>query len=375
MHPEIQTYLGPKKESSYIVTLKNHVHKGTHLDWLSNHLPTCEVTHSYQPTFLNAYAGICDEVILNTLRQSPDVEYVFEDGIMEIKATVVEQTDAPWGIARLSQDDGLVFQTATDLSFTYRFDSAGAETVDVYVVDTGIRLDHEQFSGRAKWGKTFGKSPDLDDNGHGTHCAGTIAGSQFGVAKNANLIAVKVLDASGRGATSDIIAGMDWVVSESQSTGNPSVVNMSLGGGVSVPLDNAVASLTRFGVHVIVAAGNENQDAKNSSPARAPTAITVGASTINDVRADFSNFGSVVDIFAPGEAITSASNLDTTGSSVKRGTSMATPHVVGLIAYLINIGGNRAPASMKTFLSSLSVKNILADISPQTVNQLARNNV
>ncbi|PSS34005.1 hypothetical protein PHLCEN_2v1909 [Hermanssonia centrifuga] len=187
--------------------------------------------------------------------------------------------------------------------------------------------------------------------------SGTAAGSQFGVAKGANLIAVKVLSDSG-------VSGLNWVATQARSSGRPSIATMSLGGGASTSLDNAVAS---------VAAGNSNVDAGTTSPARAPSANTIGATTIADARASFSNFGSVVDLWAPGQNVISAWIGSTTATNNISGTSMATPHVAGLIAYLIGRDGNSSPAAMSTTLKNASVKNAISGIPSGTINDLARN--
>ncbi|KXN80636.1 Cuticle-degrading protease [Leucoagaricus sp. SymC.cos] len=241
------------------------------------------------------------------------------------------------------------------------------------LVSTSTLLIPSQFGGRARWGETFGPYADADGNGHGTHCSGTAAGSQFGVAKSANLIAVKVLSDAGSGAVSDIVSGLSFVQSSARSSGRPSVASMSLGGGASTALDSAVASLTGSGVHLSVAAGNDGADAGNTSPARAPSANTVGATTIADARASFSNFGSVVDVFAPGQNVISAWIGSTTATNNISGTSMATPHVAGLIAYLISVRGNMSPASMSTLLKSLSLKGVISGVPSGTLNDLVHN--
>jgi cerevisin len=250
-------------------------------------------------------------------------------------------------------------------------------------LDTGIYTGHSQFGGRARWGATFGGYANADGNGHGTHCAGTVGSSQYGVSKAVSLIAVKVLSDAGSGSTSDMyackltsismlrlidfqssfsVSGLNWVLTQARSSGRPSIVSMSLGGGAATALDNAVASLTSAGVHVAVAAGNSATDAGSTSPARAPSAVTVGATTISDTIASYSNYGSVVDIFAPGTGVTSTWIGSTTATNNISGTSMATPHVAGLIAYLISLNGNVSPATMSTNLKSLSTKNAISGI-------------
>ncbi|KAG5639229.1 hypothetical protein H0H81_005303 [Sphagnurus paluster] len=350
---EIQKFDG-QTSGKYIVKVKSGV---TRADLFSKLGLNTTVTHDWK--VLNGFAGNLDENTINALRNSQDIEWISEDGIMH---TMVTQTNAPWGLSRISSGTRLANQNANALTFSYTFSSAGAG-VDVYVVDTGVFIQHTQFGGRARWGATFGGFANADGNGHGTHCAGTVGGSQFGVAKSANIIAVKVLSDSGSGSTSDIVSGLNFVLNAARTSRRPSIVSMSLGGGISTALDNAVASLTSAGVHVVVAAGNENRDAGSSSPARAPSAITVGATTIADTRASFSNFGSVVDVFAPGQAIISAGIRGTT----------ATPHVAGLVATLISSRGNSSPAAMKNLVKSLASKNVISGIPAGTTNALARN--
>ncbi|KAJ3508472.1 hypothetical protein NLJ89_g5739 [Agrocybe chaxingu] len=311
---------------------------------------------------------------LHAVRASDKIESICEDGIMKIGGATVTQTDAPWGLQRISQKAKLSSTSASALNYKYTYDSSGGEGVDVYVVDTGINIAHVDFGGRASWGATFGGYANADGNGHGTHVAGTAGGTRFGVAKSAKLIAVKVLSDSGSGSVSDIISGLNWVMNKAKSTGRPSVMNLSLGGGASSALDNAVASLTKAGVHVVVAAGNSNVDAANTSPARAPSAIAVGATTIADARASFSNYGSVVSVFAPGANIISDWINSTTATNTLSGTSMASPHVAGLVAYFVKKDGNITPAAMRTKIQNLAIRNAISGIPSGTVNLLANNN-
>ncbi|KAJ3483614.1 hypothetical protein NLI96_g6193 [Meripilus lineatus] len=372
---DIQKFEGKVKQGSYIVKLKDNVSKSNHLTWLGKQLGSDSVTHNeWKKEVLNGFAGRFSERTLNLLRANPDVEYIAEDGIVSIDSTVT-QTNAPWGLSRISQNARLTNQNSAALTFTYKYDSTAGTGVDIYVVDTGVYTSHSDFGGRARWGATFGGYANADGNGHGTHVAGTAAGTQYGVAKKANIIAVKVLSDAGSGAVSDIVSGLNWVLNQARSSGRPSIATMSLGGSASSSLDNAVASLTSAGVHVTVAAGNSNVDAANTSPARAPSANTIGASTIADARASFSNYGAVVDIFAPGQDVISAWIGSTTATNRISGTSMATPHVAGLIAYLISHSGNTTPAAMSTKLKSLAVKGVLTSIPSGTVNSLSRNDI
>ncbi|KAG8944826.1 subtilisin-like serine protease, partial [Tulasnella sp. 419] len=269
----------------------------------------------------------------------------------------------------ITQKTKLTSSDTSALTYNYTYNSKAGEGVDVYVLDTGIYVEHETFEGRAKWGYSA-VSGNTDGHGHGTHCAGTIAGKQFGVAKKANVIAVKVLSDSGSGSTSGIIAGIDWVISQYKASGRPSVISMSLGGSKDTTLDNGVTAAVNSGVHVVVAAGNSNVDAKNTSPARAPLVITVGASTIADARASFSNYGAVVDVFAPGQDVISSWIGSTTATNKISGTSMATPHVAGLAAYLLSIHGPLSPADLTTKIKELAVKGALTAIPSSTTNAL-----
>ncbi|TFK41179.1 serine protease [Crucibulum laeve] len=331
----------------YIVKLKSGIsRKG----WINK----LQLNSTVDWALLNGFAGSLSEDALNTLRASDDVEYIQEDGIMH---TMVTQTNAPWGLQRVSQDAKLTSTDTSALTYIYTYDASAGAGVDIYVVDTGIYTSHSDFGGRARWGASFGGYGTSDGNGHGTHCAGTAAGTQYGVAKKANVIAVKVLSDSGSGATSTIVSGLNWVLTQAEASGRPSVVSMSLGGSASTALDNAVTSLTSAGVHVAVAAGNSNVDAANTSPARAASAIT----------------GAVVDIFAPGANVISTWIGSTTAINNISGTSMATPHIAGLIAYLISKDGNVTPAAMSTKIKNLSVKSILTGIPSGTVNYLANN--
>ncbi|KAF9523111.1 serine protease [Crepidotus variabilis] len=360
----IETYKG-ETSGRYIVTLKSGVSKDSVFS--NARLSRSNITHDWD--IIHGFAGNFNEQTLNALRSNPDVESVSEDGIMHTFAT---QTNAPWGISRISSTAKLS-GSVSSLTFSYTYDDTAGSGVDIYLVDTGVRTTHTTFGGRARWGATFGGYPSADGNGHGTHCAGTAAGSQYGVAKKANIIAVKVLSDAGSGAIADIVSGLNYVKSQAASSGRPSIVSMSLGGSATTSLDNAVSSLTSAGVHVAVAAGNSNTDAGSTSPARAPSAVTVGASTIADARASFSNYGSVVDIFAPGQDVISAWGTSDTATNQISGTSMATPHIAGLIAYVIGRDGNTTPAAISTKLKSLSLKGVISGIPSGTINDLAHN--
>ncbi|KAK0229692.1 serine protease [Armillaria nabsnona] len=361
---DVETFAGKVKPKGYIVTLKEGASKDELLENLGS-----SITAVFNRTS-NGFAGVLNDNDLNNIRANPDVESIAQDGIVSVTST---QTNAPWGLARISQRAALGSSDTSALTYRYNYDPSGGAGVDVYVVDTGIYTAHSTFGDRASWGATFGGYANADGNGHGTHVAGTVGGTQYGVAKSVHLIAVKVLDDSGSGYISDILAGLEWVIDAVEASGKPSIVSLSLGGSASTTFDNGIIAVINAGIHVVVAAGNDNTNASGTSPARVAAAITVGATTIADARASFSNYGSVVDIFAPGQYITSSWIGGTTRTNNISGTSMATPHVSGLVAYLIGLNGNQSPAAISTLIKSLGVSGVLSNIPSGTLNLLANN--
>ncbi|HEY7770899.1 S8 family peptidase [Longimicrobium sp.] len=307
---------------------------------------------------LNGFSATLNAGQLNALQRQEGVSYIEQDQITTATAT---QSGATWGLDRIDQRD-------LPLNSTYNYTPTGAG-VNAYIIDTGILTTHNEFGGRAVSGYTAisdGRGT-TDCNGHGTHVAGTVGGTTYGVAKGVKLYAVRVLDCAGSGSNSGVIAGMDWVASNHVK---PAVANMSLGGGASTATDDAVNRMHNAGVTVVVAAGNENQNACNVSPARAANAITVGATTNTDARASFSNFGSCVDIFAPGNNITSSWYTSTTATNTISGTSMASPHTAGVAALYLQNNTTASPASVASALINNSTPNKVTSAGTGSPNRL-----
>ncbi|KAH8810546.1 peptidase 1 [Flagelloscypha sp. PMI_526] len=352
----------------YIISLKPDANRDT---VKKHHGIVSTAEHDWD--IINAFViDGTNKTALDVLLNDPRVETVEEDGIARA-GSLISQSNAPWGLGRISVTTS-VTGTPTALNYLYNYDNAFAgRGVDVYVIDSGIRTTHQQFEGgRARWGATFGPYASADGNGHGTHVAGTIGGTQFGVAKLVSLFAVKVLaDDTLSGPWSDIISGINWAVGQARALGRPSIISMSIYGSANDAVDNAVTAAINAGIHVVVCAGNLNLDVSCCSPARNPLVLTVGASTINDTRASFSNFGANVDLYAPGQDVVSAWFTSDTATAVDSGTSMATPHVSGIIAYIISKTGRMTPANMAFQIKSQDLKGILHD-NP-VPNELAHN--
>ncbi|KAB8754751.1 hypothetical protein FH972_026542 [Carpinus fangiana] len=401
----------------YIVVFKDHVSKSdatAHHEWVQDIHGSSEnsktdlrkrsqvpffgdVFEGLKHTFniadaVKGYSGHFDQDILEQIRRHPDVDFVEQDSLVHTTGSDDYQTekDAPWGLARISHRDSLGFATYNKYLYT---EDAG-EGVDVYVIDTGTNIEHVDFEGRASWGKTIPEGDaDEDGNGHGTHCSGTVAGKKYGVAKKAHVKAVKVLRSNGSGTMSDVVKGVEYATEahaeEVKKAKNGkrkgfkgSTANMSLGGGKSPALDKTVNAAVEAGIHFAVAAGNDNANSCNYSPAAAAEAVTVGASTISDERAYFSNYGKCNDIFAPGLDILSTWIGSKYATNKISGTSMASPHIAGLLAYLLSLQPAKdsayavadiTPKKLKASLISIATQGALDDVPSDTTNILAWN--
>lgn len=379
--------------NQYIVTLKGvggalsiskvaELHKVWLFELLSED-PSSALVHWYGN--FPGYSVNVQGDSLEKLRQRPEVDMIERDTIVGInrliagrknaikasvrgkspKCPIETQKNAPWGLAKISAAPG---DRKTPRS--YRYPKSGANGVCVYVIDTGINISHSDFGGRARFGfSTVDSESENDENGHGTHCAGVIGGLRYGVAKNCSLVAVKVLNETGYGSNSDVIRGIDWVLSEHAAGEGTGIVSMSLGGAKSYILNHVVSVAIRAGISFAVAAGNDYWDACELSPGSVRDAITVGAVDAANRMAYFSNYGPCVDIFAPGVDIESAWIGGPYSTKTISGTSMATPHVAGVLALFASISPG-TPAQLKEMLIRYSQKRVLLDLPQDTQNRL-----
>lgn len=295
---------------------------------------------------------VAGTAFVEAMKKNPKVVSVENDTIMKVDATT--QSNPDWGLDRIDQKN-------LPLDSAYSYLQTGSGTT-AYIVDTGILSTHQQFSGRVLSGYTAISDGNgtSDCHGHGTHVAGTVGGSTYGVAKNVSLVPIRILGCDGSGASSNVIAGLDWILKNGKK---PAVVNMSLGGEANASLDSAVENLFNNGYVMVVAAGNSNTDACSSSPARVSKAITVAATDSTDTRASYSNYGSCVDIFAPGSQINSSWIGSNTATKVLNGTSMATPHVAGVVAEMLQSTPTATPQTISANLLNQASSNVVKNPS------------
>ena len=354
-------------QGQYIVVLKDNVaalssekSSAPRVSDIANLIGTLhgvKVTKSFNHALRGFVVKASDKALARLLMDSR-IAYIEEDGYMYASAT---QTGATWGIDRVDQR-----ALPLDSSYTY---NTTASNVHAYIIDTGVLGSHTQFTGRMGNGYTAitDANGTNDCNGHGTHVAGTVGGTTYGVAKSVIIHPVRVLGCTGSGTNSGVIAGMDWVTANHVK---PAVANMSLGGGASTATDDAVARMTAAGVTVAVAAGNDNLDACGYSPARAPSAITVGSTTSTDARSSFSNYGSCLDIYAPGSSILSSWYTSTTATNTISGTSMASPHVAGAAALYLAVNPSATPAQVVSALRASATTGVVTDAKTGSPNLL-----
>ncbi len=335
----------------YIVVFQDNVQNpGALADQLAAQLgATVHFKYAYA---IKGFAATIPGAAIDGLRSNPLVSLIEPDGIVTISASGSDNTVSSWGLDRVDQHN-------LPLNSLYEWSHDGTG-VRAYIIDTGIRTTHNEFGSPSRASVGFDAIGDgqngQDCNGHGTHVAGTVGGAEYGIARKANLVAVRVLNCAGSGSFAQVIAGVDWV------TGNavlPAVANMSLSGGFYSPLNTAVTNAVNAGVTFAVAAANNGADACSYSPASTPKALTVGATTITDARASFSNFGTCLDLFAPGVSITSAWGTGDAATNTISGTSMASPHVAGVAALYLSSNTGATPAAVeKAIKDSASVGKV-----------------
>ncbi|MEU3722129.1 S8 family peptidase [Streptomyces sp. NPDC031705] len=345
---------------SYIVTLKDSAARSTSDSGKAvakRYGAKIERTYS---AALNGYAVAVSEAQAARLAADPAVRSVVQNRTFTVDAT--QPSPPSWGLDRIDQ-------RALPLDQSYTYPDKAGEGVTAYIIDTGVRITHQDLGGRASYGYDAVDNDNTaqDGHGHGTHVAGTVAGGAYGVAKKAKIVGVRVLDNNGSGTTAQVVAGIDWVT---RNAVKPAVANMSLGGGADSALDTAVRNSIAAGITYGVAAGNESTDASTKSPARVAEAITVGATTSADAKASYSNYGSILDIFAPGSSITSSWGTGDTATNTISGTSMATPHVVGAAALYLSQNPAATPAQVRDGLVAAATPNVVTGPGTGSPNRL-----
>ncbi|MFK0254476.1 S8 family peptidase [Streptomyces sp. NPDC090445] len=312
---------------------------------------------------LNGYSVEVSEAQAGKLAADPAVKSVVQNRVFTVDGAQGTQPSPPsWGLDRIDQ-------RALPLNSSYTYPDKAGEGVTAYVIDTGVRITHTDFGGRASYGfdAIDNDNTAQDGHGHGTHVAGTVAGGSHGVAKKAKIVAVRVLDNNGSGTTAQVVAGIDWVT---RNAVKPAVANMSLGGGADSALDTAVRNSIASGITYAVAAGNESTNASTKSPARVAEAITVGSTTSSDAKSSFSNYGTVLDLFAPGSSITSAWGTGDTATNTISGTSMASPHVAGAAAVHLSQNPSNTPAQVASALVAAATPNVVTSPGTGSPNRL-----
>ncbi|HEX6077907.1 MAG TPA: S8 family peptidase [Micromonosporaceae bacterium] len=340
--------VGEKVAGQYIVTLDQDATVAAAVDRIA-----AKPLYTYRAA-LHGFAAKLSPVQVSALQRNPNVLRIEEDGVARIDTT---QSNATWGIDRIDQ-------RALPLSTTYNYTRTGS-TVNAYIIDTGIQTAHTQFGGRASVAYDALGGNGQDCHGHGTHVAGTVGSTTYGVAKQARLRAVRVLNCSGSGTWAQVISGMDWVTANHVK---PAVANMSLGGSLNTSVNSAATRMANAGVFTAVAAGNSNISACNYSPASASNVTTVAASDRTDLRASFSNYGSCVEVYAPGVSVTSTWRNG--GTNTISGTSMASPHVAGVAALYKHTYGDAASSTINSWIINNSTLNVIRSNPSGTPNRL-----
>ncbi|KAI9093044.1 peptidase S8/S53 domain-containing protein [Phlyctochytrium arcticum] len=377
-------------ENAVLVSLQPGLSKETikaHFTWLRESINKTgpaggSSVHCYYET---GYGGEFSESFKKTLQARPEVAVIEPDARMKLDfAWVASGTDASlldrrqdngftaalgpnpqlvWGLDRIDQE-------SLPLDGQYNIPQSAGGNVDVYILDSGINVAHPEFGGRARFGTSFSPSGSDDGNGHGSHVAGIVGGASVGVARTANLIAVKVIDDNGSGAQSNVIMGLEWIIKRAQSSGRPSVINMSIGGARSITLDMAVLRAIQSGISVVAAAGNDAHDACLDSPANLLPVITVGATSQLDQPADFTNTGSCVKVFAPGVFIKSAWKAGPDPFVVLNGTSMAAPHVTGAAAVYLSLNPQLNPRELRDLIINRSDAGQISQLDKSSPNKI-----